>query len=490
MSALTFACPKCDAILKTIKPIPIGKKVRCPTCSLIFEPPPHVYEESTPLPAPAPRRHGTEESDPERVEDEAPALSRKPLRRPQRFEEAPEHSADDLPAEEEEHRPRPKQRRKRRATGVNQLVKLYLMLGAVTLLFLIGGSCVAAWLYINWDKNRGTGNEDPLAYVPADSTILVGFDVGTLMNHSAIAAQVDKSFKGSGGHASDWIKEVQKETGLQFKELFDHTLSAFKSPAAPGRDFQNVTVILKSKVAFDQNKVRKSCKSALVRKYKGKTYFEVSEGRFKTLFMPSNWMIIFTDVPEAQVQTLIDSNGTQPGLPADALRLAQQAAPSTAWGVAQFDRTIKQAIQQGMAQAGPTLPASFPSMLGRAKGASLSGTWEGNAVHFQVSLACADEPSAKQAADGLQSLWDKQAKGQLALMTAFASKFVGSFLRELTDSLQFSSQGTTAQASAQVRVPVLEDLVKEAQNQPAARPGFGPLGGAPGQFGDPERLIP
>jgi hypothetical protein len=496
MSAITFACPKCDTILKTIKPIPAGKKVRCPKCSHVFAPPSSTVQESIPIRAeppvraPAPRRQESDDSGWEPVEDEAPPPARKPPRKPRRFEKADEQRANDGDTEDLDDRPRPKKRRKHKATGVNQLVKLYLLLGAVTLLLLAGGGGIAAWLYINWDKNRGIGNEDPLAYIPADSTIIAGFDVGTLMNHPAVAAQVEKSFKENQANTGGWFKEVHKETGLEFKDLFEHTICAMKPPAAPGRALQSVTVILKSKVAFDQNKIRKCCKSATPRKYKGKTYFEVSEGPFKTLFMPSNWMIIFTNVPEAQVQSMIDSNGTQPGLPADALGLAQQAVESTAWVVALFDHTMKQAIQQGMAQAGPMMPANVGEMLGRAKGASLSGTVQGNAVLFRASLVCPDEPSAKQAADGMQSMWDKQGKGQIALATAFAPPFMGSFLKELTDSLQFSSQGTLAQASAQVSVPVLETLVKEAQNQPAAAPGLGPPGGFPGQPGRPGRSTP
>jgi hypothetical protein len=112
------------------------------------------------------------------------------------------------------------------------------------------------------------------------------------------------------------------------------------------------------------------------------------------------------------------------------------------------------------------LPANLGDAFSRAKAASLSGTLEGSAVHFQVNLACADSAGAKHAADGLQTMWEKQGKGQVALMTAVMPKFIGGFLKEVTESLKFSSQGTMAQASAQVSVPTLEILVKEAQNQP------------------------
>jgi hypothetical protein len=60
--------------------------------------------------------------------------------------------------------------------------------------------------------------------------------------------------------------------------------------------------------------------------------------------------------------------------------------------------------------------------------------------------------------------------------------FLGGFLKEVAESLQFASQGNLAQASAKVNVATLETLVKEAQNQaaqfqPAGPPGFAPPGG-------------
>ena len=40
MSAVTYTCPKCQTTLRPAKPVPPGKKVRCPKCENVFVPDP------------------------------------------------------------------------------------------------------------------------------------------------------------------------------------------------------------------------------------------------------------------------------------------------------------------------------------------------------------------------------------------------------------------------------------------------------------------
>src|SRR5260370_33869846 len=83
MSAMTFACPTCQTRLKPTKPIPAGKKVRCPKCSHVFEPPPYLSHRAAlqakpRVPTATQRRPESAEDGWEVVEDEAPPSSRKP----------------------------------------------------------------------------------------------------------------------------------------------------------------------------------------------------------------------------------------------------------------------------------------------------------------------------------------------------------------------------------------------------------------------------
>ena len=45
MPVVTFSCPECDKVLKSAKPIPAGKKIKCPTCAAVFPMPAQDDEE-------------------------------------------------------------------------------------------------------------------------------------------------------------------------------------------------------------------------------------------------------------------------------------------------------------------------------------------------------------------------------------------------------------------------------------------------------------
>src|SRR5438034_5487153 len=64
MAVSRISCPECDAVLKPAKPVPVGKKVKCPRCGSTFTVTEEVpadgaaprKAEARPKPAPAERR--------------------------------------------------------------------------------------------------------------------------------------------------------------------------------------------------------------------------------------------------------------------------------------------------------------------------------------------------------------------------------------------------------------------------------------------------
>lgn len=189
MPATMLNCPECGATLRLANPPPAGKKVKCPKCSTIFLPSGSAPPPSTAVRKPAtvkvpvkPSRPVAEEPD-DREEDYAPARSRtKPARKPEPaddYEDQEDYDAD----EEEKPRPRKpvKGKNKRRAKGGHAL-----LIGVVSFLILalLGFGAVAAWVWPGFLKNKtlikGTGNEDTLAYVPADCQVFVGADVNAV----------------------------------------------------------------------------------------------------------------------------------------------------------------------------------------------------------------------------------------------------------------------------------------------------------------------
>src|SRR5947199_1199 len=66
-------------------------------------------------------------------------------------------------------------------------MKLLLIIGSISLL-VIGGTITGVVLFfMSGGRNKGTGNEDALAYVPADSAAIIGVDFGAVMNQPTLA---------------------------------------------------------------------------------------------------------------------------------------------------------------------------------------------------------------------------------------------------------------------------------------------------------------
>ena len=90
------------------------------------------------------------------------------------------------------------------------------------LLFLVGGGVGAYFIWFS-GVNRGSGNENPLAYVPPGNEVLVSVDFPTILNDSTIGPQLERSMREQ-MKSGDFFETCKKETGLEFKELFAQTL--------------------------------------------------------------------------------------------------------------------------------------------------------------------------------------------------------------------------------------------------------------------------
>ena len=62
MTAFKLTCPECSTVLKPAKPVPAGKKVKCPRCETIFTAGPDEDEEDTPAPKAAARKSSPDKS--------------------------------------------------------------------------------------------------------------------------------------------------------------------------------------------------------------------------------------------------------------------------------------------------------------------------------------------------------------------------------------------------------------------------------------------
>jgi hypothetical protein len=512
MPATTLSCPQCSATLKSGTPIPAGRKIRCPKCGAIFaasaEMPassglivpaePGLRELDDPIPERTgaenepvvPRKVPSEEDDGKEVR-----VVRKKSRLSIPAEQVDdEESADDRSVEDDEEPiRRPLRRKKKRQSNSTKILAVTIGSALIVLLF-VGGTAYFIWNnVVNKGRNKGTGKENPLAYIPADSSFVFGMDLAPLWSQPAVAAQIEKLAQQrppNSPEESNFMADVKKGTGLEYPDFFDRLIFAMKMNFARPTDPPVMTVIIQSKVPFNQNKVRDSDKELIPHQAGGKTYYRrgTAGGRGPGwLFMPSDRIMVLSDLPEDQMKELVESGGVEPKLPASVVSTAEGLEKNLFWLVLPFSDALKEQMKKNQAVGGnnpPELQAVNEGFL-QAKMLTLSSNVANGKVSLQVGLVCADESSAKQVANGVQNYWEKNSKGlagmQVQMGLTFLPKELQAIVKEMLENLQFSSQGAIAQVSTQFTAPSAEAWAKLMTNLSAPRvmPGGAVPGGPP-----------
>ncbi|MBX9678795.1 MAG: hypothetical protein K2X38_08510 [Gemmataceae bacterium] len=146
--ASEFVCPKCEATLRTAKPLAPGKRVKCPHCSEVVTVPEKemaVRAAGKAAPPPAPPKEKSKRPRAEDEEDERPARKRA--------------RDDDEEDEEEDDRPQAKKKKKAKSGGNGLMIGLIIG-GAV---FILGGMGLALFFFLRssnplvgaWEGSQG-----------------------------------------------------------------------------------------------------------------------------------------------------------------------------------------------------------------------------------------------------------------------------------------------------------------------------------------------
>jgi len=145
MPSFSFQCPGCQTSLKSAGPVEPGKRIKCPKCATVFElaaapPAGAAIQDREPAAPPARERRRRDDDD---FEDEPPRRGRS------------RNEVDD--DDNEEDRPRPR-RKKRRKKAASPAMVLWLVLGGVGLLVLVGGGLTLVWLLGGFTQARLVGH--------------------------------------------------------------------------------------------------------------------------------------------------------------------------------------------------------------------------------------------------------------------------------------------------------------------------------------------
>jgi hypothetical protein len=390
MPVHTVSCPECEATLKSAAPFPLGKPIKCPKCSAIFQLQEEEVVAKRRSPPPRPR---------DEEEDEEQVTARRPARRPRADDDEDEERVTGRrlgrgrrgPAEEEDYADEddlPRRRRgrydeededdydrpRRRKKGGKGLLLTLTIGGGVLLLGLFA---LAAWVWPGFLKGSNSGGDpsvdvpagatftsckDILVYFPKDCTKVVGIDVAGLRKDALVANNLEEMFtKKFGdqytGRLPPLTGALKKLTGKDFKDWCDYYLWA-------NIGFGPRMAVLKSNVDLKVEDLAKEIKANKVQ-VQGKTVYKFfdPQGDFSTLYMPDSKVLVLANafVNDTVLGTILNLNpgGSPALLTGDFQSGFTKAEKSHYWKIE--DQKTKAADSQGRLRMLEALSRSRPS---------------------------------------------------------------------------------------------------------------------------------
>lgn len=309
--------------------------------------------------------------------------------------------------------------------------------------------------------NKGSGKEDPLAFVPADANVLIGMSGPGMLGEPHLKTILEQNLRQLGLVTT--IVDCKKETGLELKELFDTTIIALKMPLSADKP-ESVTLVVKSSTPFDQKKLAQWATDKPAQKVKDKFYYDKHKdiGSASTVYMPSDRVLVISDIPAGKWDGLFTTDGSKPAAAADTVTLVRKAEKGPFWIVLPFDAKAKEDLKAGKGrpvELAALLPAgmqpAYKKALADAKAAAFSALPEGGKIKVTAILQCGNDGAANELAGALQGAWAKSKDGLMKGLGA-----AGGLPKELAGTLQITRENGLAEASAIFSADTIDPLVK------------------------------
>src|SRR5262249_26464684 len=150
-----------------------------------------------------------------------------------------------------------------------------------------------------------------------------------------------------------------------------------------------------------------------------KYHYEVNDPRIKTVYMPSNRVLVLTSFLGLPLEPILKADGKKPAVSADTVAAIRAIEKNTFWGVVPFEGKLRTDMEAGLAKDPPPteLKALVDGLL-KAKNAIFWGKLDSNRLSIGLGLNCADPNSAGQVVTEMQAGWEK-AKGEVAMVQLF-----------------------------------------------------------------------
>lgn len=460
MAVTTLSCPACGATLRPTAEIPAGRKIKCPKCNEVFT---VGADRAKAAPVMAAIVEDDDEGGAydfiEKAEQEEPKKKKK--KRPEIS--GPDEDDDDLKA-----RLKGKKGKKSSGSGMSGVPVAPIIAAVIALLIFGGGGYGAYFYFIKMNYNKGTGQEELTAFIPEDATVSFGLNASELSKIPEVSGQIAQisEFLRAAPQAQ-LVTQVPVALQMGWVDFLDRGVVSARIAAG---NAENV-VILKSRTSFDQNKL----KNALVKeptreRHNGKTYFRTNDHGFPFLYMPSDRIVILTNLAEERLKKLIDGDGTKPTISADMAAMLKRAEGGHAW-------VVGGTPDEGALQffGGPQIQGMAKPEKDGSKGGAFWVTLAGDKVKLNVLGQYVNEQAAKAAKVKTQTEFLSFRTLTLAL-----PRPIQQAVNEFFGSMQVNQTGSNVEVTGQVSSKSLGEAFKAiAAMQQGGGPSIRGIGPGP-----------
>jgi hypothetical protein len=330
--------------------------------------------------------------------------------------------------EDEDESPRRKGKKSKGNTG-----KMILLVGG-GLLLLAGLIVGAIFLF-----SGGSYDKKMLAFMPSDTTVIVGLNVSEALDNEQVKALVDLGMNNIKG------PNPLKQAGLELKDINKIYVGAGKLDFKGGAEPSGV-VVVRFNNAPDKKKIADTMK-AKEEKYKDKPFYK---GTDMWMFFPDDDLAVGCS-SEDLLKKLMDKDGSEITISEDLKTLVDKASSGTAWVAAAVDINSLTKNLPPQAQMLPMMMGGLGSEVGDAvktsKGIAAWAKISSSSLSAGVTLMCKDDDTASKAAVA--------ANKQLEPIKKLAGAMPGGnekaqAAKDVLDSIDISSSGKMFNATLKV----------------------------------------
>jgi predicted Zn finger-like uncharacterized protein len=399
----SFACPECNAVLKTKADIPAGKKVKCPKCATIFA-------------APEP------EEEPVRTAARAAAATNVRSGKPPAV--TARRSAPAVEDDEEEDRPRKKSKKGKKKKKQNNNMPLLIGLGGggallIGLVLFLG--FVSPGFFKGKEKTRAkSGGAEPvaaakvdlLAFVPPGFTFFEGVDLAELDQHQFLKPKLHQMLSAK--------TEMLVPPGLADSLAADRILFAANFDVPEGTEKPDFVWIARLRNASTAEQVTQTLQQISQRQSSpeqvdGKTIYKLTSkpGAAKIGFfhMPKDNVVIFGGTVQQRIASLL-TTGSDLAVSAQAQTEVRDVEERPYWVAMEIGPALKKQLN-GLDMMAGFVPDLKPLVTPMKNIKSMKFSAEAipsNKLKLQMTATFENPADSEQIREAVQKSWDTKGK--------------------------------------------------------------------------------